>query len=307
MDKIIDISQWNVVTDWNAVKNNVDAVIIRMGYRGYSKGTLALDSKFKEYTAACAAHGIPYSVYFFPCSINDQEANEEADFILKNIEGMHLSLPVFLDSEVAGSKTDGRSDNLSVANRTRFLRIICERLEAAGIRSGVYASTSWLNNNLNMAELSQFITWCAHYKSKCTYKGAFALWQYTSKGLVAGIKGNADISKVTGALPAMDGKPIIVEPNTKIIASPYTVGKNYITQVNLYVRTSANGAKKNFMALTASGKQHAYKDAAGKVILKKGTTVTVQDVSILDNGQVWVKIPSGWICGIYNNGSVYVM
>jgi hypothetical protein len=73
------------------------------------------------------------------------------------------------------------------------------------------------------------------------------------------------------------------------------------------VRTSANGAKKNFMALTASGKQHAYKDAAGKAILKKGTTVTVQDVSILDNGQVWVKIPSGWICGIYNNGSVYVM
>ena len=100
--KVIDISKFQADIEWEKVKNStVDAVVIRLGYRGYSKGTIARDPMFDKHLAGCVSHGIPHSVYFFPCSINDREAIEEADYIIENVKTIDLSLPVFLDSEVA--------------------------------------------------------------------------------------------------------------------------------------------------------------------------------------------------------------
>ena len=44
----------------------------------------------------------------------------------------------------------------------------------------------------------------------------------------------------------------------------------------------------------------------GTAVLKRGTVVTVQDSSILSNNSVWVKIPSGWVCGYGSDGVTYV-
>ena len=58
----------------------------------------------------------------------------------------------------------------------------------------IYASTSWLNNNLDMRHLSAYRVWVAQYYSKVTYKGRYDVWQYTSKGKVDGISGNVDMN-----------------------------------------------------------------------------------------------------------------
>lgn len=58
----------------------------------------------------------------------------------------------------------------------------------------IYASTSWLNNNLDMRQLSAYRVWVAQYYSKVTYKGRYDVWQYTSKGKVDGISGNVDMN-----------------------------------------------------------------------------------------------------------------
>ena len=57
----------------------------------------------------------------------------------------------------------------------------------------IYASTSWLNNNLDMSKLP-YKVWCAQYYSKCEYKGEYVIWQYSSEGRVNGIKGNVDMN-----------------------------------------------------------------------------------------------------------------
>lgn len=191
---IIDVSKHNGNIDWNKVKGNVEAAVIRLGYRGYSKGDIAQDPKYIDNLNGCRNNGIPYSVYFFPCSINDAEAVEEANYIINAVKGLEISLPVFLDSEVSAPGKVGRSDNLSVEQRTHLLKVIIDNVKAAGIEIGVYASTSWLNNNLNVADLGDIPIWVAQYNTHCTYGGKYVMWQYTSNGNVNGIAGRVDCS-----------------------------------------------------------------------------------------------------------------
>ena len=191
---IIDVSKHNGNIDWSKVKGNVEAAIIRLGYRGYSKGDIAQDPKYIDNLNGCRNNGIPYSIYFFPCSINDAEAVEEANYIINAVKGLELSLPVFLDSEISAPGKTGRSDNLSVEQRTHLLKVIIDNVKAAGIEIGVYASTSWLNNNLNVADLGDIPIWVAQYNTHCTYGGKYVMWQYTSNGYVDGIAGRVDCS-----------------------------------------------------------------------------------------------------------------
>lgn len=84
----------------------------------------------------------------------------------------------------------------------------------------------------------------------------------------------------------------------------YSIGKTYELQVNLNVRYSAGleyGIKK-YSELTPDGKRHS----TNKIFatLKKGTRVTCQAITFKD-GNTWMKIPSGYVCAIYNN-KIYV-
>ena len=194
---VIDISQFNNVTNWSAVKAIGYPVIIRIGYRGSKTGTITYDPKYKEYKSACEQYGIEHYFYFFPCSITDAEAHEEALFIKNEVVKSGVQL-VYLDSEVVQSDKSGRSDTLSKEKRTRMLRIICEDLLSWGISCGVYASRSWLYNNLDMSNIPSNAvknTWVAEYGVNATkYTGTYVMWQYTSKGSVNGINGNVDLS-----------------------------------------------------------------------------------------------------------------
>lgn len=86
----------------------------------------------------------------------------------------------------------------------------------------------------------------------------------------------------------------------------YIIGKNYTLDANMYVRVSPRGAKKQFSQLTEDGKRHGYKDGAGAAILKKGTIVTVQAQTNHNDGSIWLKIPSGYVCAVNTDGSVYI-
>ena len=82
--------------------------------------------------------------------------------------------------------------------------------------------------------------------------------------------------------------------------SNYVVGHNYTLNVDLHVRTgpSTNYRIKNYNELTTDGKNHAYKQ--DRAVLKKGTVVTVKEI-YNTFGDTWLRIPSGFIAGIYQN------
>lgn len=192
---IIDLSQYNTVTDWEKVRAAVEGVILRMGYTGYGSGKIVYDKKYKDYQAEVFKRGIPYGIYYFPQSITEAEARAEADFIYKEVKDKQLVLGVWLDSELAEpGQRSGRADNLTRALRTGFLHIIIDCLKERGIPCGVYASTSWLNNQLDMSRLQGVPVWCAQWKKECEYKGSYIIWQYSNKGAIPGIVGNVDLN-----------------------------------------------------------------------------------------------------------------
>jgi len=196
--KVMDISQFNNVTNWDKVKATKIPVIIRIGYRGSKTGIITYDPRYKEYRKACENKGIEHGFYFFPCSITDSEAHEEARFIKNEVLKSGIKMPIFLDSEVVQRNKGGRSDKLSKEKRTRMLRIICEDLLEWGIPCGIYASRSWLYNNIDMSQIPSDTvknTWVAEYGVTMTkYTGYFVMWQYTSKETINGIGGVVDMS-----------------------------------------------------------------------------------------------------------------
>ena len=128
---IIDLSHHNTVSNWNNISNSVSGVILRLGYRSYGSGQIMVDKKYNEFLSQVKSHKIPYGIYFFPTSITEAEAEEEANFILASVRGLSLSFPIYLDSEIADTKTkNGRSDKLDKTTRTKLLKIILDKLKS---------------------------------------------------------------------------------------------------------------------------------------------------------------------------------
>lgn len=88
--------------------------------------------------------------------------------------------------------------------------------------------------------------------------------------------------------------------------APFVVGKNYKLKYNMWVRSSANGQKQPWSKLTKNGQKVSVRQSDGTAVMKKGTVITCQDVMTVANGGVWVKFPSGWVCGLDPNGTVYL-
>lgn len=223
---IIDISYYNNVTDWRRVAAAVDGVIIRLGYTGYGSGKVTYDKRYFDNIVAAKQYEIPRGVYYFPASITAAEAEKEADFIFENVAGEELPLGIWLDSEIADIKNkSGRADKLSRAKRTEFLHIIIERLKGYGITAGVYASTSWLLNNLDMGMMPGVPVWAAQYNSKheCTYPGDYVFFQYSSKGSVPGIVGNVDLN-----IKHEGSAAVVVNPDNELLSAADVIAKRVI-------------------------------------------------------------------------------
>lgn len=78
----------------------------------------------------------------------------------------------------------------------------------------------------------------------------------------------------------------------------YKVGATYTLQVNLNVRIGAGTSYKNkkYSELTKDGRKHALN--ISKAVLKRGTKVTCLKV-IKVKDEIWLEIPSGYICAKY--------
>ncbi len=77
---------------------------------------------------------------------------------------------------------------------TQIAQAFCNRMEAVGFKSGIYANLNWLNNYLNSPSLSGYDHWVAQYNWRCDYAGSYSFWQYSSSGNVPGVNGRCDMN-----------------------------------------------------------------------------------------------------------------
>ncbi len=191
----IDVSQYNGTINWNAVKAaGVSFVIIRCGFRGYTKGGLIEDTNFHSYASGAQAAGLKVGVYFFSQATNEKEAVEEASMAVAMAKQHKISYPIFIDSEYANGSHTGRADKLTKAQRTAVCKAFCETVKSAGYTPGVYASKFWYYDNLDASALNSYKIWLAHYTKATDYKGKYELWQNSCTGKINGINGNVDIN-----------------------------------------------------------------------------------------------------------------
>ena len=204
----IDVSSHNGNVDWEEVRKSgkVDYAIIRAAYRGYETGRIVTDSKFERNVKNATKNGIDIGLYFFTQAINEQEAVEEANYVLDLVRkyDVNVRYPIIIDTEYSTSKTngvldyEGRADQLDVATRTAVCRAFCDTIRNAGYIPAVYASKYWFYDNLDVSQLNSYDIWVAHYTTAKTtdYKYKYNMWQYTSSGSIPGVYAPFENGKV---------------------------------------------------------------------------------------------------------------
>jgi uncharacterized protein YjdB/GH25 family lysozyme M1 (1,4-beta-N-acetylmuramidase) len=183
----IDVSNHQGTVDWNKVKAaGIDFAILKVG-PVYGKP----DDSFEKNAAECERLGIPYGVYYYSYARSVEDANKEADRTLAWLGGHHPSLPVYYDLEDSYILQD---PDFSKDKLTQIAQAFCNRMEAVGFKSGIYANLNWLNNYLNSPSLSGYDHWVAQYNWRCDYAGSYSFWQYSSSGNVPGVNGRCDMN-----------------------------------------------------------------------------------------------------------------
>lgn len=201
----MDVSYYQGNIDFTAVKHEgIDFAIIRLGYRGYGTGAMAKDIRAEKYIKDAINNNVDIGLYFFSQAINEQEAIDEANFMLNNIKLLGISgnikYPIVFDTEFTEAKPNGRADGLSRQQRTNVAKAFLNRIREGGYTPMIYASKSFLYGNLDMSQLQDYDVWVAHYNGTndpvhdvTDYTGVYHMWQYTSVGSVRGINGNVDL------------------------------------------------------------------------------------------------------------------
>lgn len=191
----IDVSKWNGDINWQKVKaSGVSFVFIKA-----TEGKDRFDNRFMENWRGAKAAGIAYAPYHFYhfCSTPDQQA----DWFIANVPKSAVYLPPVLDVEWNGeSKTcpDRPEREVLLPDLQRFLN----RLEAHyGKRPIIYTAVDFHRDRL-VGAFNTYHFWLrstANHPRNVYDERRWAFWQYTSTGVIPGIKGDTDINVFAGS------------------------------------------------------------------------------------------------------------
>lgn len=194
----IDVSKYQGSIDWEKVAaDGVEFVFLRLGLRGYESAKLVEDETFQANIQGALAHGIKVGVYFFSQAITEEEAVEEANFVLERIAPYQIECPVVFDVEKVNSST-ARMNQLTPEERTNVTIAFLDTIEAAGYKSMFYHNMETALILLELERLQNYDRWFAYYGEDLYYPYAYGVWQYSEKGQINGIGGDVDMNIAFG-------------------------------------------------------------------------------------------------------------
>lgn len=189
MQKGIDLSTHNKVTDWLKVKDNVDFIMLRAGY-----GKNNIDQKFVPYANACMEHCIPMGLYWFSYAYTVEMARNEALYCIQQAKKYTTVYPIAFDFEYDSARY-AREKGVKVTKRLVMDMTVafCKEIKDAGYVPLVYMNKDYSLNYFDLTELKSFgyDIWYAYY-NKAPDRKDISVWQYTSSASIPGIQGNVD-------------------------------------------------------------------------------------------------------------------
>lgn len=194
--KIIDVSEWQGVIDWNKViADDVTLSIIRVQH-----GSAHQDLKYMENLQKCISAGGKYAVYAYFAATSTSDAQQEArDFYnrtQKVVAGKQQ--PIFYAIDVESIEMSG-----DVTQMRAGVEAYMSQLNALGVPDNkiVLYIANHLYDKFNLNVARPGAIWIPSYGQndgtlanslKPTHP--YDLHQFTSKGSVKGISGNVDMS-----------------------------------------------------------------------------------------------------------------
>lgn len=192
--KGIDVSKHQGEIDWAKVAaDGVKFAFIRVGNRGYGTGAIVEDAQFEENVKGAISNGIQVGVYFFSQAINEQEAKEEAQFVLDKIAPYKIQCPIVIDVEKVAD-SEARMNKISSEQRTANTLVFLETVQEAGYEAMLYHNMEMGLLMIDLAQFEEYNKWFAYYNKEIYYPYAFDVWQYSDKGRINGINGDVDLN-----------------------------------------------------------------------------------------------------------------
>ena len=189
----VDVSSHQQEIDWELVAaNGVEFAMIRVGYRGYTEGEIQPDDYFVQNIEGARAAGLDVGVYFFSQALDEQEAIDEANYVLERIKPYSLSYPVIFDWE--DIEADARTDGMDSVQLTKNAIAFCDTIKQAGYRAGVYFNQRFGYEEFDLESLQDYVFWLAEYNDTPSFSFHFQIWQYCNDGRVDGIKTDVDLN-----------------------------------------------------------------------------------------------------------------
>ena len=193
--KGIDVSTFQGNIKWEKVKNSgIEFAIIRLGFRGYENGKIVLDSKFTDNIEGSLEAGLDTGVYFFTEALTEEEAIEEADFVIENLEEYKINMPVVIDVEESANVEKTRTRDLTADQRTKNVIAFCERIKEAGYDVMIYGNLRSFMIMMNIEELEEYDKWFAYHRYPFHFPYKIKMWQYTAYEKIDGINGKTDVN-----------------------------------------------------------------------------------------------------------------
>ena len=184
----IDVSKWQGDIDYDKVKESgVEFAFLRIGTRSGIDGEFILDPKFKRNLEGFKKVGIKTGVYFYSYAKNKKDAKKEAEFVLKELNGNDLALPIVFDWE---NFSIYQEFNLSFYHLEEVVETFLTTIEKENYQGMLYGSKYYLENVFTN---NNYATWLAHYTDTTTYQKDYNVWQKTDRGKVEGIDTLVDL------------------------------------------------------------------------------------------------------------------
>lgn len=192
----VDVSSHQGKIDWQAAAaDGIEFAFIRAGYRGYETGRLAEDSRFIENAEGAYAAGIEVGLYFYSQALTEQEAREEAEYLVSCIEELdaEITLPLVFDWELPEGE-NVRTEELSGEEQTRCCEAFCAAVREAGYEAAYYSSVNTAIFRYDLAALHDETLWLAQYTDEPDFPYRHDIWQFTCFGKVDGIDTYTDLN-----------------------------------------------------------------------------------------------------------------
>ena len=207
----IDVSWWQAqgkkttLLDWSKIHDaGIDFAFVRVASRDSKDGSIYEDTAADSHIKTALKNNVNVGLYVFSQALTEKEAQEEAEFLLKQIKkyGWDVTLPLVIDRE-NGSYNRLVGGKLSKTKETAICQAFADTVAKAGYQASVYASYAWVKSYINTDKLENCGIWIARYNNTTTSNSksgtAYAdvpydydFWQYSSTAKVDGYSGSLD-------------------------------------------------------------------------------------------------------------------